>query len=259
MSVAQPGGIAPGTASHHVIAQLAAGGFLLLAGALFAAPFLLDPRAGGNDVFGTNQVLAPLISLLGSVLYVLALRRLGPRGGAHADAAGRPCGRADELAVAAANPQPGCCSGHRGTRLAPGDPASGRGAALPHWHPGDGETQAVDLLKVGRPPCGSGVRCARSDLLLLWRPLSRLRRNLVELATVPERSRTARHGLDGCSALSALLALEPRAGDPSSGLGVAPATQWTTRALALPTSRRFDTVGELATKRRGQQRARCVS
>ncbi len=77
MSVAQPGGIAPGTASHHVIAQLATGGFLLLAGALFAAPFLLDPRAGGNDVFGTNQVLAPLISLLGSVLYVLALRRLG--------------------------------------------------------------------------------------------------------------------------------------------------------------------------------------
>jgi hypothetical protein len=77
MSIAQPGGIAPATASHHVIAQLATGGFLLLAGTLFAAPLLLDPRAGGNDVFGANQVLAPLISLLGSVLYVLALRRLG--------------------------------------------------------------------------------------------------------------------------------------------------------------------------------------
>jgi hypothetical protein len=77
MSMAQPGEIAPATASHHVIAQLATGGFLLLAGALFAAPFLLNAGASGNDVFITNSALAPLISLVGSVLYLLALRRLG--------------------------------------------------------------------------------------------------------------------------------------------------------------------------------------
>jgi hypothetical protein len=77
MSVAQPGGIAPATPSRHVVAQLATGGFLLLAGALFAVPFLLNSRATGNDVFMANLFLAPLISLAGSLLYLLALRRLG--------------------------------------------------------------------------------------------------------------------------------------------------------------------------------------
>jgi hypothetical protein len=77
MSIAQPGGIAPATPSRHAIAQLATGGFLLLAGALFAAPFLLNSGAQGNDVFLTNLFLAPLIALLGGLLYILALRRLG--------------------------------------------------------------------------------------------------------------------------------------------------------------------------------------
>jgi hypothetical protein len=76
MSIAQQGG-ATRSASPHAVAQLATGGFLLLAGALFAAPFLLNSGASGNDVFMTNLVLAPLISLLGSLLYILALRRLG--------------------------------------------------------------------------------------------------------------------------------------------------------------------------------------
>jgi hypothetical protein len=77
MSIAQPGGIAPAAPSRHAVAQLATGGFLLLAGALFATPFLLNSSATGNDVFLTNLFLAPLISLLGSLLYILALRRLG--------------------------------------------------------------------------------------------------------------------------------------------------------------------------------------
>lgn len=77
MSIAQPGGIAPAATSRHTIALLATGGFLLLAGALFAAPFLLNAGATGNDVFLTNLFLAPLISLLGSLLYILGLRRLG--------------------------------------------------------------------------------------------------------------------------------------------------------------------------------------
>ena len=77
MSIAQPGGIAPATPSRHVVAQLATGGFLLLAGALFALPFLLNSRAQENDVFLTNLFLAPLISLLGSVLYLIALRGFG--------------------------------------------------------------------------------------------------------------------------------------------------------------------------------------
>jgi len=77
MSVAQPGGIAPATPSRHALAQLATGGFLLLAGALFAAPFLLNSRAQENDVFLTNLFLAPLIALLGGVLYLIALRGFG--------------------------------------------------------------------------------------------------------------------------------------------------------------------------------------
>jgi hypothetical protein len=77
MSIAQPGGIASAIPSRHAVAQLATGGFLLFAGALFAAPFLLSAGASGNDVFLTNLFLAPLISLLGSLLYILALRRLG--------------------------------------------------------------------------------------------------------------------------------------------------------------------------------------
>jgi hypothetical protein len=77
MSIAQPGGIAPTAPSRHTVAQLASGGFLLFAGALFAAPFLLNAGASGNDVFLTNLFLAPLISLLGSLMYILALRRLG--------------------------------------------------------------------------------------------------------------------------------------------------------------------------------------
>jgi hypothetical protein len=77
MSIAQPGGIAPGAPSRHAVAQLAVGGFLLLAGALFATPFLLNSGASGNDVFMTNLFLAPLISLVGSLLYLFTLRRLG--------------------------------------------------------------------------------------------------------------------------------------------------------------------------------------
>jgi hypothetical protein len=77
MSIAQPGGIAPAALSRHTVAQLASGGSLLLAGALFATPFLLNTRAQENDVFFTNLFLAPLISLLGSLLYLFALRRLG--------------------------------------------------------------------------------------------------------------------------------------------------------------------------------------
>jgi len=77
MSIAQPGGIAPAATSHHAVALLATGGFLLLAGALFAAPFLLNTGAQQNDVFLTNLFLAPLFSLLGSLLYIVALRRLG--------------------------------------------------------------------------------------------------------------------------------------------------------------------------------------
>jgi hypothetical protein len=77
MSIAQPGGVARAATSRHVVAQLATGGFLLLAGALFATPFLLNDRAQQNDIFLTNLFLAPLISLLGSLLCLLALRRLG--------------------------------------------------------------------------------------------------------------------------------------------------------------------------------------
>jgi hypothetical protein len=77
MSIAQPGGIAPAAPSRHIVAQLATGGFLLLAGALFALPFLLSSGATANDVFMSNLFLAPFISLLGSLLYILALRRLG--------------------------------------------------------------------------------------------------------------------------------------------------------------------------------------
>ena len=67
----------PAALSRHVVAQLTTGGFLLFAGALFSAPFLLSSGASGNDVFLTNLFLAPLISLLGGLLYILALRRLG--------------------------------------------------------------------------------------------------------------------------------------------------------------------------------------
>jgi hypothetical protein len=77
MSIAQPGGIAPAATSRHAVALLATGGFLLLAGALFATPFLLNTGVQQNDVFLTNLFLAPLFSLLGSLLYVWALRRLG--------------------------------------------------------------------------------------------------------------------------------------------------------------------------------------
>jgi hypothetical protein len=76
MTIAQQGAAAR-SASPHILAQLATGGFLLLAGALFAAPFLLNAGATGNDVFLINLFLAPLISLLGSLLYILALRHLG--------------------------------------------------------------------------------------------------------------------------------------------------------------------------------------
>jgi hypothetical protein len=75
--MAPPGGIAPAAPSRHVVAQLSTGGFLLLVGALFAVPFLLNSSATGNDAFLTNIFLAPLISLVGSLLYILALRRLG--------------------------------------------------------------------------------------------------------------------------------------------------------------------------------------
>jgi drug/metabolite transporter (DMT)-like permease len=77
MSIAQPGGIAPTASSCHTVALLASGGFLLLAGALFATPFLLNTRSQENDVFLANLFLAPLISLVGSLLYLVALRRLG--------------------------------------------------------------------------------------------------------------------------------------------------------------------------------------
>jgi len=77
MSIAQPGGIAPAALSRHTLAQLASGGFLLLAGALFVTPFLLNTRAQENDVFFTNLFLGPLLSLVGSLLYLVALRRLG--------------------------------------------------------------------------------------------------------------------------------------------------------------------------------------
>jgi hypothetical protein len=77
MSIAQPGGIAPTATSRHAVALLATGGFLLLAGALFAAPFLLNTRTQENDVFLTNLFSAPLFSLLGTLLYLLALRRFG--------------------------------------------------------------------------------------------------------------------------------------------------------------------------------------
>jgi len=66
MSIAQPGGIAPAARSRHTAAQLATGGFLLLAGAIFATPFLFNTRAQENDVFFANLFLAPLISLLGA-------------------------------------------------------------------------------------------------------------------------------------------------------------------------------------------------
>jgi hypothetical protein len=75
MTIAQSGAVR--STSPHAAAQLAAGGFLLLAGALFATPFLLSGRAQENDVFLINLFLAPLISLLGSLLYIVALRRLG--------------------------------------------------------------------------------------------------------------------------------------------------------------------------------------
>jgi hypothetical protein len=77
MSIAQPGGIAPASSSRRPVAQLATGGFLLLAGALFEAPFLLSSRAQQFDDFFTNLFLAPLFALVGSVFYLLALRRLG--------------------------------------------------------------------------------------------------------------------------------------------------------------------------------------
>lgn len=76
MSIAQPGASAQ-TVARHAVALLACGGFLLLAGALFATPFLLSSRAQENDVFLVNLFLAPLISLLGGLLSLIALRRLG--------------------------------------------------------------------------------------------------------------------------------------------------------------------------------------
>ena len=76
MSIAQSSAPAQ-TMSRHTVALLASGGFLLLAGALFATPFLLSSRAQENDVFLANLFLAPLISLLGGLLYIVALRRLG--------------------------------------------------------------------------------------------------------------------------------------------------------------------------------------
>jgi hypothetical protein len=76
MSIARQGGAAR-SVSPHAVAQLAAGGFLLLSGSLFAAPFLLNGRVQENDAFLNNLFLAPLIALLGSLLYILALRRLG--------------------------------------------------------------------------------------------------------------------------------------------------------------------------------------
>jgi hypothetical protein len=77
MSIAQPGGIAPAASTRRAAAPLATGGFLLLAGALFAVPFLLSSKAQEFDDFFANLFAAPLFALVGGLIYLFALRRFG--------------------------------------------------------------------------------------------------------------------------------------------------------------------------------------
>ncbi|HEU0028060.1 MAG TPA: hypothetical protein VFQ25_13175 [Ktedonobacterales bacterium] len=64
-------------------ALLAAGGFALLAGAVFLLPFALSPYAIQNDVYMANLFLAPLFILAGGICIVVGLvllaRSRGPR------------------------------------------------------------------------------------------------------------------------------------------------------------------------------------
>ncbi len=56
---------------RHALAPLAAGAYLLLAGAVFYSPFLLSPYAIQNDVFLSNYFASPAFAVLG-LLFILA-------------------------------------------------------------------------------------------------------------------------------------------------------------------------------------------
>lgn len=94
---------APGTGHSAGLrmgfALLAAGGFLLLAGAVFLLPFALSRYAIQNDVYMSNLFLAPAMLLLGVVLaivgFVTVILSRGSRGVMR-----RVLGRAAMLAVA---------------------------------------------------------------------------------------------------------------------------------------------------------------
>ena len=60
-----------------VMVLLATGSALMMMGAVFLAPFLLDPRVQQNDVFLTNLFVGPPFFVAGSALFIASAARLG--------------------------------------------------------------------------------------------------------------------------------------------------------------------------------------
>lgn len=77
--------------AQATVAGLASGGVLMLSGVVFLLPFLVNNRAGQNDVFMGNLFLGPPFWLVGSTLLIASLAGLG-------------LGRWLTLALALANP-----------------------------------------------------------------------------------------------------------------------------------------------------------
>lgn len=53
-----------------MMVPLATGSALMMMGAVFLAPFMLDPRAQQNDVFLTNLLVGPVFFVVGSALFI---------------------------------------------------------------------------------------------------------------------------------------------------------------------------------------------
>src|SRR5262249_31402834 len=66
--------------SRATTAWLATGAYAMLAGAVFAAPFLLNARSQQNDVFFTNLFVAPALFSLGLIAFIASWHGLGLKG-----------------------------------------------------------------------------------------------------------------------------------------------------------------------------------
>lgn len=75
--MAAPGRIDSRPARAGYAVALASGGYLMIMGAVFLAPFLMDPRAQQNDVFLTNLFIGPLFLAAGSALFWGSMASLG--------------------------------------------------------------------------------------------------------------------------------------------------------------------------------------